>query len=89
MGKRNPCRSCDKGGTACGDCFYNTQNGAPRKLYTPKGAARAMLAGKVLKGQGDREFFFGKYGEETSFWCREKSGFTHLAGDFAYLWEEL
>jgi hypothetical protein len=47
-----------------------------------------MLVGKVLKGEGGREFYFGKYGDETAFWIREKSGFIHLAGDLANLWEE-
>lgn len=85
---RYPCFACDQGGLACDDCLNSPHNSVPVKLLTPKGAARAMLVGKVLKGEGGREFYFGKYGDETAFWIREKSGFIHLAGDLANLWEE-
>ncbi|MDR1389190.1 MAG: hypothetical protein LBJ31_04365 [Treponema sp.] len=34
------------GGQDCADCPHS---GTPVKLFTPKGAARAMMTGKVLK----------------------------------------
>jgi hypothetical protein len=50
MPSRNRQKSCEtcKAGD-CSDCPSSPENSIPVKPYTPKGAARAMLAGKELK----------------------------------------
>jgi hypothetical protein len=85
--KENICASCRECGAACEDCVNSPQNGNPVKLYTPKGAVRAMLLGKVLKG---------KNGEEKVRWDKSRSafvcdiaGYDYFLNDFSGLWEEL
>jgi hypothetical protein len=61
------------------------------KLYTPKGAARAMLVGKVLK-KSHRECFWGAGGEEQAigFWTRYEDGAVFpVRDDFPGLYEEI
>jgi hypothetical protein len=58
----------------------------PVKLHTPKGAARAMLAGKVLKGENERVCYF-----EKDRFCFDKppAFYKEPLTDFSGLWEEL
>jgi hypothetical protein len=64
----------------------NSQSNAPVKFYTPKGAARAMMAGKVLHGPGGCTFYF----DEDGFFYNDKQGGFRLAAiRLAGLWEEL
>jgi hypothetical protein len=58
----------------CATCINSPENSTPVKLYTPKGAARAMLAGKVLKGRFGMDHFWGKneWGE-IGFFCRNNN----------------
>jgi hypothetical protein len=88
--RKNPCSICDKGGMACDDCFHNPQNATPIKLYTPKGAARAMLAGKVLKDKHRVECFWGENKEgEVGFFKRGYEDRLYALYDFSGLWGEL
>jgi hypothetical protein len=67
----------------------NPENSGPVKLYTPKGAARAMLAGKTLKGRGGYEYFWGKNGVgETGFFRGTSDGILLHVFDFSDLWGE-
>ena len=49
-----PCQTCKSGD--CENCLNSPENSIPVKLYTPKGAARAMLAGKVLKDEEGKHY---------------------------------
>jgi len=86
--KKNPCADCASGD--CAACITNPENSVHVKLYTPKGAARAMLVGKKLQGEKGRVYWFGEIPEEKviTFWCREKNGEVHNLVDFRGLWEE-
>jgi hypothetical protein len=90
MSRKNPCSICDKGGIACDDCLNSPQNSTPVRLYTPKGAIRAMLTGKVLKGRWRLEHFFGtnELGEIGFFRKKDNGELLHVL-DFSGLWEEL
>jgi hypothetical protein len=57
------------------------------KLYTPKGAARAMLVGKVLKGEGGKEK--ARWEKSRSAFVYEKDGGDFFLTDFSGLYEEL
>jgi hypothetical protein len=89
--KRNesPCFTC-AGGPDCDDCLQNPKNSVPVKLYTPKGAARAMLVGKVLKGKRGWDHFWGKndQGEVGFFRKKDNGNWLHVV-DFSGLYEEL
>ena len=63
---RNPCGECD--GTDCENCL--AKSGTPVKLYDPKEAAAAMLAGRVLMNQK----------KEKCFWKNSLNGFYILDG---------
>jgi hypothetical protein len=54
-------------------------------LHTPKGAARAMLVGKVLKGEGDRTCYFDEDGFFFDILYAKRIPLADLSG----LWEEL
>jgi Fe-S oxidoreductase len=86
MAKKNPCMSC---ADYC-DETCPLYGATPVKLYTPKGAARAMLAGKVLKGKWGWEYFWGgnEMGE-VSFFCKANDGDLLHAVNFSGLYEEL
>jgi hypothetical protein len=83
MSKNNPCFTCG-GGIDCAACLNSPLNSAPVKLYTPKGAARAMLAGKVLNGEGGRTCYFDKDG----FFFNIPNRFRIPLTGFSGLWEE-
>jgi hypothetical protein len=86
--KVSPCFSCNEGDFACGDCLKSTENSTPVKIYTPKGAARAMLAGKTLKGKWGLEHFWGENEcGETGFFRRHSDGSIGMVLDFSGLWE--
>jgi hypothetical protein len=89
--RKNPCSTCGEGGMACEGCVNNPQNSTPVKLYTPKGAGRAMLAGRVLKGKRDMVYFWGKNKQgETGFFRQSKiDDGLYTIYDFSGLWEEL
>jgi hypothetical protein len=85
--KKSPCFTCADGD--CTDCVSSPENSVPVKLYTPKGAARAMLAGKVLQGEGGFTFFWGKDGNGAlGFWFRDKEGGQFPVRDFSGLYSE-
>jgi hypothetical protein len=85
MGRKNPCHTCP-GGVDCADCISSPENSVPVKLYTPKGAARAMLVGKILKGEGGRVCYF----DEDGFFFDVSGEGDHRKplSDFSGLWEE-
>jgi hypothetical protein len=58
----------------------------PVKLHTPKGAARAMLVGKALKGENERVCYFDTDG---FFFNRPPAFFREPLTNFSGLWEEL
>jgi hypothetical protein len=88
---RNPCFTCAEGGMACDGCLDSPQNSTPVKIYTPKRAARAMLAGKVLKGKWGLDHFWGKnkQGEIGFFRQSRIDDDLYTIYDFSGLWEEL
>jgi hypothetical protein len=72
----------------CADCPHSPQNSIPVKLYTPKKAARAMMVGKVLHGEGGRTFYF----DEDGFYYNARGIVFEQrvpAGDLSGLWENL
>ena len=73
MARQSPCMSCP---------LYRS---TPVKLHTQKGAIRAMLAGRVLKREGNRTCYFDKDG----FFFTVSGGFRTPPIDFSGLWEEL
>lgn len=81
MAKESPCMSCRE---YCDETcpFYGA---IPVKLHTPKGAARAMLVGKVLKGEGDRTCYFDEDGFFFDILYAKRIPLADLSG----LWEEL
>jgi hypothetical protein len=86
--KKNPCFTCADGD--CADCLNSPENSVPVRLHTPKGAARAMLAGRILHGEGGLTFFWGEDGNGApGFWFRDKEGGQFPVRDFSGLWEEL
>jgi hypothetical protein len=86
--KNNPCADCADV-PDCAGCLNNQQNAIPVKLYTPKGAVRAMLAGKVLK-RGEREHFWKYQGDAgVGFWIHYPDGDTLPLREFSDLYEEL
>jgi hypothetical protein len=87
MNHKNPCSTCAEGGIACDDCLNSPQNSTPVKLYTPKGAARAMLVGKVLKSEDGCIVFWDK--DKNGFHTKDNDGKTRFIYDFSGLWEEL
>jgi hypothetical protein len=81
MARQSPCALCAE--YCDGTCpLYGA---TPAKLHTPKGAARAMLVGRVLKGEGDRTCYFDKDG----FFYDALGLFRIPLADFSCLWEEL
>jgi hypothetical protein len=89
MPRNNPCSICT-GGIPCEDCLRDPQNSTPVKLYTPKGAARAMMAGKVLKGRWGAQYFWENQGEDgAGFRKRHDTGTVLPAFDLSGLYEEL
>jgi hypothetical protein len=89
MPRENPCHTCQDG-PDCTGCLNNPENAVPVKIYTPKGAARAMLVGKVLKKKDYAECYWGKFGDMgIGFWCRYDDGATFPLRDFEGLYEEL
>jgi hypothetical protein len=56
------------------------------KLYTPKGAARAMLGGRVLKGEHGIEK--ARWDKHRSAFVYERDGADFLLTDFSGLYEE-
>ena len=63
------------------------QNSTRIKLYTPKEAARAMLAGAVLTTDKGLTAFWNKY--RSTFTCETKKGDTFFLTDFYGLYSEL
>jgi hypothetical protein len=84
---KGTCASCGECGAACDDCVNAPQNSKPVKLYTPKGAARAMLLGKVLKGENEKEKV--RWDKSRSAFVYEIAGDDFFLSDFSGLWEEL
>jgi hypothetical protein len=71
-----------------GSCtLYNT---VQVKLYTPKSAVRAMLAGRILHGEGGVTCWWGSAAPGTSpcFWKKYPNGDFQTLNDFSGLWEE-
>jgi hypothetical protein len=70
--------------------LQNPKNSVPVKLYTPKGAARAMLVGTVLKGRWGGEHFWGKNElDEVGFFRKDDDGTSLHVLDFSGLYEEI
>lgn len=88
----NPCMTC-RGPGDCEDCLNDPRNSTPVKLYTPEGAARAMLAGKLLKNKDGWFCFWAgieKDGKmEFGFWTASKQEHLYRLQDFSGLFEEL
>jgi hypothetical protein len=86
---KNLCTICP-GGIDCDECLESPKNSTPVKLYTPKGAARAMLAGKTLKGVYGMEYFWGSNDNgEINFYRKNGPGKLYSVLDFSGLWEAL
>jgi hypothetical protein len=96
MPRNNPCHTC-AGGTPCEECLNDPRNSTPVKLYTPKGAARAMLAGKTLKdSRGNKHFWYQAIEPGTRYpsiggfaFKRTEGGKWFPVEDFGGLYEEL
>jgi hypothetical protein len=89
MPRNNPCHTC-AGGIDCEECINDPRNSTPVKLYTPKSAARALLAGKVLKSVQGWEFFWEDHGSDgIGFWFRDEDGCVFPVRDFSELYEEV
>jgi hypothetical protein len=75
---------------ACDSCQTNPENSTPVKIYTPKGAARAMLTGKILKSVQGWEFFWQDRGSDgTGFWFKDDEGEIFPARDFCDLYSDI
>jgi hypothetical protein len=79
---KNPCFTCRD--VDCASCVTGPENSVPVKLYTPKGAARAMLAGKILKGEGG---ITGARWDKTAFVYQKNGGYFFMT-DFSGLYSE-
>jgi len=80
-----PCETC-KGGD-CADCGNSPEN-IRLKLYTAKGAVRAMLTGKILKNKNGLNIFWDK--NCNSFLASNENGkLQFTVGSFTGLYEEL
>jgi hypothetical protein len=65
------------------------RDGIPVKLYSPKGASAAMLAGRVLKDEIGHYFFWKDRGKDgVGFWFRDNKYDLHPVLDFSGLYEE-
>jgi hypothetical protein len=86
MPRNNPCHTC-AGGIDCEECINDPRNSTPVKLYTPKGAARAMLVGKILKG--DVGLTYSWDNGSNTFKCKHREGKqSYPVCSFSGLWEE-
>ncbi|MCL2139783.1 MAG: hypothetical protein FWH41_09695 [Treponema sp.] len=81
------CAECDKSSPDCSWCLDNPENAVPVKLYSPKGAVRAMLAGKFLKDmEGSRCFWDCEF---SQFRYRDKHNEAGILTEFSGLYEEM
>jgi hypothetical protein len=76
----------DKKQNPCADCANNPENGAPAKLCTPKGAVRAMLAGRVLMDKRGLSCFWDNY--SNAFFYKDENGAVRVLDDFSGLYAE-
>jgi hypothetical protein len=77
---RDPCREC-----ADPDCFScSLKDGTPIKLYDPKEAAAAMMAGRVLQNKKGEKCFW----ENDGFRFEARTGQRFVLADFSGLYEE-
>ncbi|MDR1452173.1 MAG: hypothetical protein LBI57_07605 [Helicobacteraceae bacterium] len=77
---RDPCGEC-----ANPDCFYcSLKDGTPIKLYDPKEAAAAMMAGRVLQNEKKEKCFW----ENDGFRYEAKTGMRFVLADLSGLYEE-
>jgi hypothetical protein len=88
MLRKKPCHTC-RGGSDCADCLHDLKNSVPVKIYTPKGAARAMMGGKTLKKKDYATCFWGEHEGEIGFWNRYDDGAVFPLRGFGGLYEEL
>ncbi|MDR3138450.1 MAG: hypothetical protein LBT95_02125 [Treponema sp.] len=81
----DPCGECAQGN--CGDC--QIKDGKPVKLYSPWDAAIAMLAGRTLLNQKQRECFWREWenGDCGFYENDDIAGYAVLA-NFSGLYEE-
>jgi hypothetical protein len=82
---RDPCGEC-----ANPDCFScSLKDGTPIKLYDPKEAAAAMLAGRVLRDERGYFHFWKDCGKDkVGFWFRDEMGNVLPTNHFIGLYEE-
>ena len=84
MPRNSPCAVCVDGD--CEACLHSPQNSIPIKLYTPKGAARVMLAGKILKGE--KGMMNVRWDKNRSTFVYQKDGGDFFLTDFSGLYSE-
>ena len=82
--KQKTCQICRRGD--CGDCS-NLEEITLVRLYTPKAAARAMLAGKKLYNKNGNLYFWNKDNDSFTYMNDELEEFQ--VTDFSGLFEEL
>jgi hypothetical protein len=84
--RRNPCFTCAS--PDCETCINSPENSVPIRLYTPKGAARAMLVGMILRDIKGNTYFWDS--ENSCFRCNPKNGGqTTAIFDFSGLYVEI
>ena len=81
------CTDCIQGGPECSACLDHPENSTPVRLYTPKGAVLAMLAGKTLKNQRGLLHYWND--EFSSFWNKDENEEDGIITNFSGLFEEL
>ena len=86
MAKKNPCAACVESGADCRACPHNPKNSIPITLYAPKGAARVMLAGKILKGE--KGMMNVRWDKNLSTFVYQKDGGDFFLTDFSGLYSE-
>jgi hypothetical protein len=79
------CQNCQ--GRDCGNCLSSPKKSTPVRLYTPKGAIRALLVGKTLKDNYGHTVIWNS--SRSGFLCKDKKGQEVSSFDFSGLFEDL
>ncbi|GHU66587.1 hypothetical protein FACS189447_07770 [Spirochaetia bacterium] len=87
-GRGGPCATCRTGD--CESCLDSPGNSTPIRLFTPKGAARAMLTGTVLRDERGCACFWEDRGSDgVGFWFIDTKGAVFRLADFSGLYMDL